>query len=419
MSQSDCISPRGVGFLPDAPKFFDVLNDLWDPETNPEGIVNLGLAENALMQTEMTSFINSHLRAEPHALTYGDGFTGSKLLKEAFCQLLNDYFNPRIPVLPSHLTITPGVGNAIECCAWSLFNSQDQVLIGRPYWTAFNYIFGIRAGVQVREVSFSGTDPFCLEAINEYEKEYIQAQKEGKCVQAILLCSPHNPLGRCYSKRVLIAYMRLCGKLGLHLIVDEIYALSVFENPEMDDPVPFTSILSLSAEGLMDPRKVHVQWGFSKDFGATGIRIGCLISQSNPLFLKSLETFSLFNFPSSLADNVAASLLLDKEFTKSYILLYRSRLLQSYKHVTQFLQEHGIPYRKSNASLFLMVNLTAANHHYATSDDDILALLRKEKLYITSASGYRNEEPGWFRLVIAHPQYVLDEGLKRMLRALS
>jgi bifunctional pyridoxal-dependent enzyme with beta-cystathionase and maltose regulon repressor activities len=66
-----------------------------------------------------------------------------------------------------------------------------------------------------------------------------------------------------------------------------------------------------------------------------------------------------------------------------------------------------------------MVNLTAANHHYATSDDDILALLRKEKLYITSASGYRNEEPGWFRLVIAHPQYVLDEGLKRMLRALS
>ncbi|RKK91473.1 hypothetical protein BFJ71_g10839 [Fusarium oxysporum] len=250
MSQSDCISPRGVGFLPDAPKFFDVLNDLWDPETNPEGIVNLGLAEN--------------LRAEPHALTYGDGFTGSKLLKEAFCQLLNDYFNPRIPVLPSHLTITPGVGNAIECCAWSLFNSQDQVLIGRPYWTAFNYIFGIRAGVQVREVSFNGTDPFCLEAINEYEKEYIQAQKEGKCVQAILLCSPHNPLGRCYSKRVLIAYMRLCGKLGLHLIVDEIYALSVFENPEMDDPVPFTSILSLSAEGLMDPRKVHVQWGFSK-----------------------------------------------------------------------------------------------------------------------------------------------------------
>lgn len=105
-----------------------------------------------------------------------------------------------------------------------------------------------------------------------------------------------------------MAYMSLCGKLGLHLLVDEIYALSVFENCEMEDAAPFTSILSLNAEGLMDPRRIHVQWGLSKvldftliqlpgltlqqDFGATGLRIGCLISQSNPLFLKSLESFS-------------------------------------------------------------------------------------------------------------------------------
>ena len=102
--------------------------------------------------------------------------------------------------------------------------------------------------------------------------------------------------------------MRLCGKLGLHLVSDEIYGLSVFENPEMQEPVPFTSILSLSPEGLMDPKKVHMQWGLSKvrvfllshyfqlileqDFGATGLRIGCLVSQSNTLFLKSLESFS-------------------------------------------------------------------------------------------------------------------------------
>lgn len=58
--------------------------------------------------------------------------------------------------------------------------------------------------------------------------------------------------------------MRLCGKYDLHLISDEIYGLSVFENPEMPDPVPFTSILSIDPKGLMDPRKVHMQWGFSK-----------------------------------------------------------------------------------------------------------------------------------------------------------
>ena len=73
----------------------------------------------------------------------------------------------------------------------------------------------------------------------------------------------NNP-GRSYSEEVLKAYMRLCGKLDLHLISDEIYGLSVFENPGMQNSVPFTSILSLNAEGLMDPKKVHMQWGISK-----------------------------------------------------------------------------------------------------------------------------------------------------------
>ena len=46
MSSEDCISSRAVTYLPQAPKFFDILDDLWHPETNPDGIVNLGLAEN-------------------------------------------------------------------------------------------------------------------------------------------------------------------------------------------------------------------------------------------------------------------------------------------------------------------------------------------------------------------------------------
>ncbi|KAF5677489.1 aspartate aminotransferase [Fusarium circinatum] len=405
MSTDNCISRRAVGYLPEAPKFFDVLNDLWHPESNPNGILNLGLAENP--------------SASPHALTYGDGFTGSKQLKKAWCQLLNKYSNSSIPIIPSHLHVTPGVGNALECCAWSLFDQEDQVLVGRPYWTAFNYIFGIRAGVRVREVSFRGTDPFSLEAVQEYEREYLQAQKEARCVKAILLCSPHNPLGRCYPQDVLRAYMSLCGRFGLHLIVDEIYALSVFENAKMQNAVPFTSILSLQANGLMDPRKVHVQWGLSKDFGATGLRIGCLISQSNELFLKSLEGFSLLNFPSSLADNAVSSLLSNEEYSHKYITTYQSRLAESYKHVTGFLDEHGIAYRESNASLFLMVTLSFVGDRQFSNDDNILALLRRKKLYLTSAMAYRSEEPGWFRIVIAHPKSVLDEGLKRLLEALS
>ena len=58
--------------------------------------------------------------------------------------------------------------------------------------------------------------------------------------------------------------MRLCQKYQIHLISDEVYAMSVWHNPEYPDAVGFTSVLELDVEGLIDPRLVHVLWGLSK-----------------------------------------------------------------------------------------------------------------------------------------------------------
>lgn len=58
--------------------------------------------------------------------------------------------------------------------------------------------------------------------------------------------------------------MRLCQKLGIHLISDEIYGLSIWDTPENESPTPFKSVLSFDTENLMDPNMVHVVWGMSK-----------------------------------------------------------------------------------------------------------------------------------------------------------
>ncbi|KAK1141771.1 hypothetical protein N8T08_008436 [Aspergillus melleus] len=412
------ISSRGLALTAKMPVFFDVLKNLWDPESNPNGIVNLGLAENGLMQSEMKEFINSQPRADSHALTYGDGFSGSIKLKEALCHFLNRHFQPYKSLIPAHIVVTSGASNAVENCAWALCDPGDHVLVGRPYWTTFRTMLGNRASVNIVEVEFGPVDPFSLEAVNRCEEVLEQSTQAGKKVKAILLCSPNNPLGRCYSEDVLKAYMKLCHKLGLHLICDELYGLSVWETPDNKELVPFKSILSINAGEFMDPEMVHAVWGMSKDFGATGLRIGVLISQSNRRFLDACESISLFSFPSSLADKTVASLLMDDEYTDKFISLNRARLSESYQHVAKFLQAHGIPYRTSNAALFIWMNLGAIVKDKGT-DEDILESFRAEKVYITSGATYACEKPGWFRLVVAHPIHVLDEGLRRMLRAVT
>lgn len=70
--------------------------------------------------------------------------------------------------------------------------------------------------------------------------------------------------GRCYPEEVLKKYLNLCSRYRLHIISDEIYALSVWNNPLLPNDAGFTSILSISLEGIIDLSFVHAIWGLSK-----------------------------------------------------------------------------------------------------------------------------------------------------------
>lgn len=71
-----------------------------------------------------------------------------------------------------------------------------------------------------------------LSALSAYEAALIESEKNGVKIRAIMICNPHNPLGFCYSKEVLIEYLKFAQRWNIHLISDEIYALSVFKSGE-------------------------------------------------------------------------------------------------------------------------------------------------------------------------------------------
>lgn len=82
---------------------------------------------------------------------------------------------------------------------------------------------------------------------------------EGIRTRAVILCNPHNPLGRTYPKETLLAYAKFCEDRDLHLVSDEIYAMSTYEGE-------FTSMLSLGDElGDFDMARLHVVYGMSKE----------------------------------------------------------------------------------------------------------------------------------------------------------
>ena len=140
--------------------------------------------------------------------------------------------------------------------------------------------------------------------------------------KAVLISNPHNPLGTIYTNDQLSLLANWCKEKNIHFIVDEIYALSVFPEECMSDansksknPTSFTSIVSVLDNKLGD--NVHVLYGISKDFGASGLRMGFMYTQNTKL-RKAVATINDAFQVSRLMQLVLADILKDKLFMTNF-----------------------------------------------------------------------------------------------------
>lgn len=49
-----------------------MLRDVYHPDTNTQGIINMGIANNSLMETELLDYFHRNLKLESQDLTYGE-----------------------------------------------------------------------------------------------------------------------------------------------------------------------------------------------------------------------------------------------------------------------------------------------------------------------------------------------------------
>lgn len=202
-------------------------------------------------------------------------------------KLITTYFHPAVSITADHILFTSGVTSLNAMYAMCLTDPGDGILLGQPIYGSFNGDLQVPSGCQLIYTPFHGDDSFSVQAVERYEKTFLQARERGVSIKALLICNPHNPLGRCYPRETLEALMQFCQKYQIHLISDEIYALSVYED---DSSSGFVSVLSIDPAPLgVAPALIHVLYGMSKDFAAAGLRLGCLISQNENFMQAALS----------------------------------------------------------------------------------------------------------------------------------
>lgn len=83
-----------------------VVRDLWDPDANPSGFLNLGIAENSLMHDILSRHVHQNINLPNTTFTYGDGTVGSKRLREAIASFLSKHLKPARPLKSNHISVT-------------------------------------------------------------------------------------------------------------------------------------------------------------------------------------------------------------------------------------------------------------------------------------------------------------------------
>ena len=264
-------------------------------------------------------------------------------------------------------------------------------------------------------VSFGAdTDPTSAAAVPFYETALHQSNAAGVMIRAILLASPHNPLGRPYDNDFLVGIMRLCSKYNIHLISDEVYAKSHFPSKDVPNPPPFVSVLSFTLEEYIDPSLVHVIYAMSKDFCANGIRIGALISPSNGKVMKAFRAVASFTRASQLAEHAWLNLLTDRRFQRWYFPVLQQRMTDAYEFTTSFLRKYHIPYNMASVTSFIWIDLS----RYLQEDTVEAELELNWKMahggvWLAMGASFASEKNGNFRITFATPREELTMGLER------
>ncbi|ORY02342.1 PLP-dependent transferase, partial [Basidiobolus meristosporus CBS 931.73] len=391
--------------------------DAYDAVENPSGIVNLGVAENSLMHDVLVKKLSTLVTFKKNLLSYGT-YYGTEALRVGIANLFNRNLHPAKPFTSKHLTVHNGAGPALDQLTFALCDPGDGILMTTPYYGGFDFDLAAKAQAQIIPVELQETSPFELAHVAKLEAALNKARDQGVVVKAICICNPHNPLGACYPVEVLEELLRFANRNGLHVISDEIYALSVFNE---DAGSSFRSVFSLpNLESLISPSSVHMVWSFSKDYCANGLRVGVVLSPYNPELIESLQSVALFTGISSTTDSLLTSLLREESWMDWFVEENKRRLLQSYQRLSGFCDEHSILYQPCSAGHFVWFDFRREVELLRLSGDteDAEVLLWNafisNGVYTAFGGAFHSEVPGYFRITFTVPWEILEIGLSRM-----
>ncbi|CAN1793635.1 1-aminocyclopropane-1-carboxylate synthase 1 [Linum perenne] len=382
----------------------------YHPVQRPDGVIQMGLAENQLCFDLIQDWIVRNPTASictPEGvnmfkdIALFQDYHGLPQFRQAIAMFMERARGNKVTFDPDRIVMGGGATGANELIMFCLANSGDAFLVPSPYYPAFDRDLGWRTGVQIIPVECHSSNNFQItrEAL---ESAYDEATRTGTKIKGLIIANPSNPLGTILDKPTLESLVSFVNSKRIHLVVDEIYAATTFSSAEY---VSIAEVIRDADSSSCDPNLVHIVYSLSKDMGLPGLRVGIVYSYNDKV-VTCARRMSSFGLVSSQTQYLLAAMLSDDDFVGGFLRESSRRLEERRGTFSKGLERVGIRCLDSNAGLFVWMDL----RHLLKEDDSVhigemtlwRVIVNEVKLNVSPGVSFHCTEPGWFRVCFAN-----------------
>lgn len=321
------------------------------------------------------------------------GIFGYTNVPEEYYQAETDWFGRRHGWKIKREWIRPigGLVPAASVAIKALTEPGDEVIVQVP---AYNCFFN--------NVKYTG----CVVSENRlkyengrYTVDFEDFENRCRTARAFLLCNPHNPTGRLWTKEELVKIGEICLKHGVKVISDEIHCDIV---PPGSSYTPFASISEEFAANCVCFNSP------TKCFNIAGLLVSNIVS-ANEAFLKEIDRiicewehrdlnqFGVAALPAAFSEEGEKWLDGMNAYIHDNYLYLRERL---YSELPQ------CPILELESTYLVWMDCSALP---VTTGELETSLIRNEKLWINAGGMYGDDK--FIRINIACPRTTLEKGL--------
>ncbi|RDC50595.1 pyridoxal phosphate-dependent aminotransferase [Acinetobacter sp. RIT592] len=299
------------------------------------------------------------------------------------------------------LVFSPGVIPAISILIQELTNEGDKIMIQEPVYSPFNSVVKDNK----RELVIS---PLKKLEDGNYVMDYEDIESKIKDVKIFILCNPHNPVGRVWTKEELKQLGDICIKHNVKVISDEIHSDIIFKGYKH---IPFASICKEFEQNsitCMAP---------TKTFNIAGLQMSQVILPNEDDYKALDSAFARIDIRRNNAFSLVATEAAynhGEEWLTDFIDYLEGNMDFAVDYIEKNMPKLKV--RKPQGTYLLWVDFS----ELGLSDEEVAKfLVENAKVALNNGPSFGIGGQGYQRINLACPRSMVEEALTRIKNAID